>query len=613
MDAVDEIKRRVDIGEYVGRSVDLKRSGRNLRGLCPFHAEKTPSFYVFPDRGTWRCFGQCGEGGDLFSYAQKHLGLEFRDTLIELAREAGVPLQPVNPERRSRHERLAAVLEGAIRFYQEQLAGPDGADARAYLHERRGLSEETVGRFGLGWAPTEWRELREHLSARGFSDQDLLDAGLTVTSESGGEPYDRFRSRVTFPIYDERGAPVGIGGRTLGDEQPKYLNSPQTELFDKGRTLYGLNWAAEEAREAGEVVVVEGYMDVIGPHQAGFKNVVATMGTSLTEAHARLLRRYATKVVLAMDPDGAGSAAAERAGAIVLGIRSAGDAADSARAADAVAGGAQIDLRVARLPAGMDPDDVAREAPEKWSKAIGDSVPFPEFLIDRLIGGQRPESGVEARRLVDQVRPVLISVRDPVERAMYVQRLARRLGVNEQAVAERIRPGPRAPARPQQVERRVTTQEDYLLAIILAYPALRYSVRNLPVDLFADSLNREIFTRWNASELDELEIGDESLNAQLSRLKAIRLPAFSSESARKAAREKIDAILKERLAQRQGALVVELAAAELAEGPNRIAELGASAWLGNQPLPADEELAHLVIEELELGLSLHRHEAPELA
>ncbi len=397
MDTVEEIKRRIDVGEYIGRTVDLKRSGRNLRGLCPFHSEKTPSFYVFPDRGTWRCFGQCGEGGDLFSFAQKKLGLEFRDTLVELAREAGVVLTPVNPERRSRQERLTAALEGAIRFYQERLADPTGSEAREYIQNKRGLSDHTVGRFGLGWAPPEWRELREHLSARGFSDQDLMDAGLTVVSDNGGEPYDRFRGRVTFPIYDERGAPIGIGGRALGDEQPKYLNSPQTELFDKGRTLYGLNWAGDAAREAGEVVVVEGYMDVIGPHQAGFTNVVATMGTSLTETHARLLKRYATRVVLAMDPDGAGAAAAERAGSIVLGISSSGDAAESARAADAIAGGAQIDLRVAVLPGSMDPDDLARERPDLWKSTIAGSMPFPEFLIERLLGGQRPDSGLEAR------------------------------------------------------------------------------------------------------------------------------------------------------------------------------------------------------------------------
>jgi DNA primase len=354
-------------------------------------------------------------------------------------------------------------------------------------------------------------------------------------------------------------------------------------------------------------------MDVIGPHQAGFTNVVATMGTSLTETHARLLKRYATRVVLAMDPDGAGAAAAERAGSIVLGISSSGDAAESARAADAIAGSAQIDLRVAVLPGSMDPDDLARERPDLWKSTIAGSMPFPEFLIERLLGGQRPDSGLEARRLVDQVRPVLVSVRDPVERAMYVQRLARRLGVNEQAVSDRIRPGPRVQPRPQQGERRVARQEDYLLSIVLAYPSLRYSVRNLPPDLFADTLNREIFARWTASELDELEVSDDALGVQLARLKAIRLPVFSGESARKAAREKIDAILRERLSQRQGALVAELAAAEEAEGTNRMAEVGASAWLGNHLSPADEQLAHLVIEELELGLSLHRHEAPELA
>ncbi|MCK9518404.1 MAG: DNA primase, partial [Dehalococcoidia bacterium] len=471
MDVVEEIKRKLDLVEYVGRVVRLQKAGRNFRGLCPFHTEKTPSFYVFPERGNWRCFGSCGEGGDLFTFVQKRENLDFRGALRELAREAGVQLSAESAERRSRLDKLGSVMSAAVEYYQRCFREATGAAARDYVFKERGLTEKAVDAFRIGWAPDEWRGLRAYLSGRGYDERDMLDAGLLVEPEGGREPYDRFRGRVIIPIADERGHYVAMGGRGLHGEEPKYLNSPQTELFDKGRTLFGLYQAAEAIRASGTVVVVEGYMDVIGPWQAGFQNVVATMGTSLTEHHVTLLRRFARKVVLAMDPDAAGAAAAERAGSLFLSFSTPEAMAQSARSADALVSQHEMELRVAPLPPGRDPDEVARDDPEGWERAIASAAPYAEFLLRRLMGPETPSSPMEARRIVDRLAPVLLAVRDPVERAMYVQRVARHLDIAESAVLQRVRQGQvpssrarrQAPATPSEP----VPEEEVVLAFLL--------------------------------------------------------------------------------------------------------------------------------------------------
>jgi DNA primase len=614
VDAVDEIKQRLGIAEYIGRSVALTRSGRSFRGLCPFHTEKTPSFFVFPDRGSWRCFGQCGEGGDLFTFVQKHRNVDFRTALQELAREANVQLTPVSPQKRSREELLVAIVASTADFYERALHSDEGAPALDYLTTRRGLSKATIDAFGLGWAPDEWRSLRDYLSTRGYAVQDMVDAGVLV-GDGEGEPYDRFRGRIIVPIADERGTVVALGGRVLGDGQPKYLNSPQTEIFDKGRTLFGLDRAKDAIREAGEVVVVEGYMDVIGPWQVGVRNVVATMGTSLTEAHAQVVRRFASRVVLAMDPDGAGAAAAERGGSVVLGIASPEQAAASARAVDRITRDALLDLRVAILPEGQDPDEVARSGQDRWNSVVSSAVPFPDFLVGRLIGPPREISAQERRELEDRLRPILRVVASPKQQAEYVEKLARRLGEpNVKHAWDRLRPRPRRTTVDRVEPRQATSQEAYLLAIVLRHPSLRFSVRNLPPDLFSDSLNRELFKRWAEGDGQSLDaVEDEALRDRHHQIEALRLPVFGAEGARKAAQEKIHAILQERLALRQAALTADLASAEKELGANRIAELSAEAWMGRNLEPDEEAIVHVVIEELELGLSLHRQEAPELA
>jgi DNA primase len=612
MDPVAEIKSRLDPVDYIGRSTRLQKAGRNFRGLCPFHTEKTPSFYVFPDRGTWRCFGSCGEGGDLFSFVQKRDNIEFRDAMKVLAAEAGVELTAESAQKRTRHDRLASIVSAAVDYYQRRLAAPEGADAREYLVEKRGLRQEAIDAFRLGWAPDEWRGLRDYLEGRGYEESDILASGLLVESESGSQPYDRFRGRVTIPIADDRGVFVGMGGRGLHGEEPKYLNSPQSELFDKGRTLFGLHLAGPAIKEAGTVVVVEGYMDVMGPWQAGFHNVVATMGTSLTEQHAGILRRYARRVVLAMDPDAAGLAAAERAGGLFIALDSLEKMAQSARSADAFVANTELELRVAPLPAGKDPDEVARENPAAWANAIDNASTYADFLLHRIMGAETPESPLEARRLVDRLKPVLIAVRDPVERSMYIQRVAAHLGVSESAILDRIRPraaeGRRAPAPRERGQLLDPTAEEHLLVLLLHHPELRTDLRILPPTIFSNALDRELFNAWMTGHDFDEPPGEDPVAMHGARLKASRFAPLTADMARKEAQNKIRYILRERAIQHQLAITEQVAEAEKKLGTRAVMEAANEAWMSALPTDRVTELAETVIEQMELGLSIHRRE-----
>ena len=608
LDVVAEIKAKLDPVDFIGRYTRLEKAGRNFRALCPFHTEKTPSFYLFPDRGTWRCFGSCGEGGDLFSFVQKRENLDFRGALRQLAQEAGVELSQESSQKRGRAEKLAAVVSAAVDFYQRCLSQPGGEEARAYIFEKRGLKPEAVETFRIGWAPNEWRVLRDHLGNRGYTEAEMVGAGLLVEPESGGQPYDRFRGRVVIPITDERGVFVGMGGRGLHGEEPKYLNSPQTDLFDKGRTLYGLDLAAAAIREQGVAVVVEGYMDVIGPWQAGFKNVVATMGTSLTEHHAALLKRHARRIVLAMDPDAAGLAAAERAGGLFLGIDSPESMVRSARNAQALSRN-EIDLRVAPLTPGYDPDEIARDDPEGWRRAIDGATPYVAFLLDRLADAPT-ESALDARRLVQRLKPVLLTVTDPIERASYVQRLARRLRIDEREVLQAVRLGispMQRRSREAFTPRESLSQEDYFVILLLKHPELRAEVASFPVTLLSDSVTREVFRRWVKNEAP-LPGDLEPLVERYDQLSNHRFPRLDLATARRALRRVTESIVRERLVANLDNDIQDMQRHELEVGADDIVQPVFDAWMGMPPTDDDRELVELFIEAQQLGLSIHRRE-----
>ncbi|MDP3721354.1 MAG: DNA primase, partial [Anaerolineaceae bacterium] len=371
MTAVDEIKARLEIVDIVSETVKLRRSGRSYTGFCPFHPNaKTPAFAVFPESGTWRCFGQCNEGGDIFKYMMKREGWDFAEALRRLAERAGVTLETFTPERKAaedEYERLRELLEEAVNFYQFQLLKtPAGQPALDFL-TRRGVKPETIQAFGLGYSPSGYDGMVNHFSAKGFSTDDLLAVGLVVPRESGGV-YDKYRNRVMFPIRDAAGKMAGFGARILDpNDIPKFLNSPQTVLFDKSHLLYGLNFARKPIRAQDQVVIVEGYLDAIILHQAGFDNTVSPMGTALNEDQFRLLKKFTKRIVLALDADAAGEKATLR------GLDLARNALDHETELTFDAHGLlrhearlQADVRVTTIPDGMDPDEVVLRDPEEW-------------------------------------------------------------------------------------------------------------------------------------------------------------------------------------------------------------------------------------------------------
>ena len=439
MSTVDEIKNRIDILDLVSESVKLRRSGKNYLGFCPFHDNKrTPAFVVFPDSGTWRCFGQCNEGGDVFKFVMKKEGWDFAETLRFLAQKAGVELQPQTEEQREQDEqydRYRQLLEEAVTFYQHQLLNTnEGKFAFNYL-QKRGVTRETIETFGLGFAPASWDVTHQYFLGKGFSEQDLVEAGM-VTQRDGGGVYDRFRNRLMFAIRDMRGKMSGFGARVLDPEDvPKYLNSPQTPLFDKGRLLYGLNLARKAIRTEDQVVIVEGYMDVIVPYQAGFGNLVSPMGTALTEDQMRLLKRFSRRIVLALDADAAGEKATLR------GLEVARQALDRTEEISFNPRGLlryearlEADVRVTTIPEGMDPDEIVLRDPEEWRAIVQAAKPIVVHVMETLASQKDLEDAKVKQEIASQVLPLIEDIPSSIERETYRQRLARMLKVDERAL-----------------------------------------------------------------------------------------------------------------------------------------------------------------------------------
>lgn len=420
---IEEIRYRNDIVEVISEYVPLRRAGKNYLGLCPFHHERTPSFTVSPEKQMFYCFG-CQAGGNLFTFLMKKDNMSFLDAVRTLAERAGVPLpqeegSPEEAQRRKERELTLQVLALAAEFYHRVLLeSGKGEEARRYL-KSRGLEDETVSRFHLGWAPAEWEALTSTLVRRGFSPDLLVRAGLASPREQGSGCYDRFRGRVMFPIRDRRGRVLGFGGRVLGDGQPKYLNSPETRLFNKRSVLFGLDLAAGAIRSAGRAVVVEGYMDVITAHQHGITNTVASLGTALSREQAALVRQYAPLAILAYDSDTAGEKATLR------GLDIFGDLG--------------VEVRVATLPEGKDPDEfLRRQGSEAFRRVLDRAVPLFEFRF-RLACRQHDTATVQGKvKVVAEVAQLLAAMDNAVERTAYIQRVARALGVAPDAVATEV-------------------------------------------------------------------------------------------------------------------------------------------------------------------------------
>ncbi len=456
MIATDEIKSRLDIVDIVSEYMPLRKAGSSMSGFCPFHPNtRTPAFAVFPNTQTWHCFGACAEGGDLFSFVMKKEGWDFKETLVHLAAKAGVDLADYgskSKEERHYEDKLTDILNAsADYFHQILLYAPQAEGARDYVASR-GFSEETIGKFRLGFSLDSWDACRNHFSMQGYGDDDLIDAGLLTVNEEKGTKYDRFRNRLMIPIRDANGHMVGFGARTLDPEGlPKYLNSPQTAVFDKSRLLYGLDIAKRHIREARQAIIVEGYMDVIQAWQAGFCNVVAQMGTALTVPQLRLLKRYTKRFVLALDADAAGAQATMR------GLDVAREAMDresdvrfNARGLVRHEGRLQADIRVVSLPLGYDPDAIIRKEPDQWTELISSAKPVVTYVIDLATDDLDMDDGKAKTSAAQKVLPLINDVADPVEREHYRQLLARRLRIDERALLKITTPQGRKRSRSSQ-------------------------------------------------------------------------------------------------------------------------------------------------------------------
>jgi len=421
-DKVSDILNAADIVDIISEAVLLKKAGKNHLGLCPFHSEKTPSFTVSPDKQMFYCFG-CGKGGNVFSFLMQHEGMTFPEAARMLARRYGIdiPTKAMSPAQKKKiteRERVLSVNKLAAEFYQDALfRTPSGKKGLAYL-EKRGIAKDILNSFKLGYAPAGWDNLLNHLSKKGVPQHLAEKSGLIVPNRRNGF-YDRFRDRVIFPIFDIGSQVIGFGGRVLDDALPKYLNSPETPVYNKSRSLYGLNLAKQKCREAGSAFIVEGYMDLLSLWQHGIKNVVATLGTALTPEHVRILKGYASKVTLVYDSDEAGLRAARR----------------SVEVFDQ----GYVDARILVLPSGHDPDSYLLESgPEAFSHLAEEALGAIDFLIESSL--KQHGLSIEGKvRVIADMQVPLAAIRDNVARSLYVKSLAEKIGVDDSAILEKVR------------------------------------------------------------------------------------------------------------------------------------------------------------------------------
>jgi DNA primase len=416
---IEEIKNRLDILEVVKEYVKLQKSGINYRGLCPFHSEKTPSFFVSSSRQTWHCFGSCSEGGDIFKFIMKIEGIEFGDALRVLAAKAGVQLKRQDPRIKSERQKSYEICEWATRFFEKCLEVEPGKKIEEYLLGR-GIKKESIKEWRLGYSLDKWDALLDFLSNKGYSNQEIEKAGLAVKKEETNRYYDRFRGRIMFPIFDFSNQPIGFGGRIFGsDKEAKYLNTPNTIIYDKSKVLYGLNRARTSIRKKESCVLVEGYTDVIMSCQAGVENVVSTSGTALTSYQLEVLKRYSDNLITAFDMDIAGDSATQR------GV-------DMAQERD-------FNVKVALMPDDLDPADLIAQNPEKWKKSVDQAVSIVSFYLETALKKFNPDVPENKKKIAQIILPVIKKISSDIEQDFWIQELAKKLKVKETSVIEDLK------------------------------------------------------------------------------------------------------------------------------------------------------------------------------
>lgn len=415
---VDTIKERLDITEVLSGYVKLEKAGQSFKARCPFHNEKTPSFFVSPLRQSYYCFG-CGAKGDIFTFVEEVEGLDFRGALKFLAEKAGVEIEYQKSESRTEKDKILNVLEEATLFFEKELAKNESA--RHYITSR-GITSESVKDWRIGYAPAEWRELREYMKGLGYDDELLMKAGLIkkpLDEARGKEPYDVFRDRIIFPLADQNGNIIAFSGRALAkDTEPKYLNSPDTVLFTKSEVLYGLDKAKTEIRKKNYAILVEGQMDLVLSHQAGVRNSVAASGTAFGSAHLERLCRFSPRIILAFDGDSAGQIAAEKASLLALSM--------------------DLEVKVADLPQDLDPAEVAQRDPEAWKKIIRNALPAVEFFFNKVESLEK-DSRKLGKQIETKILPMVKLLKSAIEQSHFVSMIAKRTGIKEEMLWEDLK------------------------------------------------------------------------------------------------------------------------------------------------------------------------------
>lgn len=480
MDDLDLIKQKINIVDLISEYLPLKKAGVNFKANCPFHQEKTPSFMVSPERGIFHCFG-CNVGGDIFKFLILKEGMDFPDALEFLAKKAGVVLKRKKSADKDKKSRLFEVNLKSAQFYHYLLTKHKlGKNALEYL-KGRGLTDETIEWFNLGYAPNSWEELCHFLKKRGFTSEEIIAAGLAVPSKKSG--YDRFRGRVMFPLVDVKGQIIGFAGRILGVGEPKYINTPQTLIFDKGDFLFGLNLARGEIRIKNKAILTEGEMDMILSYQAGVKNVVASKGTALTSGQIELIKKYTDTILLCFDMDLAGDSASRR------GIE--------------MADAAGFNINVVQIAGGKDPAELVNKDVKLWERAVGEAEPIYDYYLRSASLRFDPKTAEGKRRIGAEVMPLFAKISDPLVREHYLQKLSALVGISEDILRREIAKASTAsyarvldqPIQKIQGLGRTRREmlEEYLLALLLKMPAGLTFVPGFPETIFLSEDHRSLY------------------------------------------------------------------------------------------------------------------------
>ena len=611
MSVIDDVKQRLDIVQIVSEYVKLQKAGRNYKSSCPFHSEKDPSFFVFPDRQSWHCFGACGIGGDIFSFIMKKEGVDFAQALRLLANKAGVPLVAQStPQRQAQNkerERLFEINEAAAEYYHHVLLNTSVAETARNYVTRRGLSKETIKNFQLGFAPEGWDTLKQFLKGKGYDEVELLAAGLLVERDDKNN-YDRFRNRLIFPFRNIQGKVIGFGGRALDDSLPKYLNSPQTPVFDKSSSLYGIDRAKTAIRQNDLAVITEGYMDVLTAHQYGYENVVAFSGTSMVDKQLAITKNLTRNLILALDADTAGEEAVSRSGEMVDKMLPVPPLYGWVKYEDAQ----NAEVKILIYPKGKDLDDIIKDVikgdASKWQKLIADAKPMVDFIFESQVAKIDLASARDKSAAADRLLPLLLEMKDPLRQAHYLERLARLLKIDEHVLSDAVRKfkavGKRRATAGMKSFMPVAATiisssplEQYCLALLLQYPELKSESVELSPDHFENTENRELFAKWRQSDdlasfRDSL---DSALQEHLDNLMAKVFPSIirENESVRRETINDCVIRLQERRLRALGAHQQELLAIE-AEIGGTAAQL---AKLEEQGLEITKQLQQVFIKQ----------------